>query len=201
MSDPPFVPSVLVALPDVIAPVTHLRGTALVSSLHVLREMGLQDGVFAALRPELHEPVENVLAASWVEVALATEYYRAVDSLGLTEDQIVSIGKLAAERVQSAVVGTIMRGLRGIVTPATILARMDLLWSRNTKGGAVKVEHTARREIRVEAHGTPYLDFRYCRTALMGYYHQALAPSAKTLTIREMTQPGSAAAAWLVAWN
>jgi len=101
----------------------------------------------------------------------------------------------------AAVVTTIMRGLRGLVTPATILARMDRLWSRNTMGGAVKVVHTARREIRIEAHGTPYLDFRYNRIALMGYYQQALAPSASTLTMRELPKPGPAAAAWSVGWS
>jgi hypothetical protein len=189
----------LVKLPQPVPPVTHLRGTTMAASLQVLRERGHFDAFWARLPATHQAPIRDLLAASWVEVELGLAYYRALDGLGLPHDEIVTIGKAAAKRVQSAFVSTLIRGM-GVVTPATVLSRMDKLWERSFRGGGVQVARVGPKDLRLEVHGAAFLDLRYTRTALMGYYEETLSPTARRVIVRELGLPTPAASAWLVSW-
>jgi hypothetical protein len=196
-----FEPVVLVELPTIVTPITHIRGAALIASLQVLAEMGHRDRVMSPLRADDRAVIEELTALSWIPIAPALAYYKAVDDLGLTADQSLHVGVQVAERTQSAFLSTLLRGLRGVVTPATVLSRMDRFWSRSSRGGAPRVVQTGRAELRIEVHGAQFLEFSYNRAALMGYYKQAVAPSARQVTIREAARPGPNAAAWVLNWT
>lgn len=196
-----FEPVVLVELPTVVTPITHIRGAALIASLHVLAEMGYRERVLSPLRPEDRAVIEELTASTWTEIAPALAYYKSVDDIGLTAEQSFGVGVQVAERTQSAFLSTLMRGLRGVVSPATILSRMDRFWSRSSRGGAPRVVQTGRAELRIEVHGAQFLELSYNRSALMGYYKQAVAPAARQVTIREVGRPGRDAAAWVMNWT
>jgi hypothetical protein len=198
-----FEPVVLVELPAVVMPISHIRGAALIASLHVLAEMGHRDRILSPLAAPDRAVIEEATASSWIGIASALAYYQAIDALGLTAEQSVRIGEQVAERTQSAFSATLLRGLRGVgvVTPATVLSRMDRFWSRSSRGGAPRVVQTGRAELRIEVHGAPFLEYGYNRAALMGYYKQAVAATARQLAIRETARPGPQAAAWVLNWT
>lgn len=196
-----FEPTVLVELPSVVTPISHIRGAALIASLQVLAEMGHRERILSPLTPKNRVIIEEATASSWISIEPALAYYGAVDQIGLTAEQSVRIGEQVAERTQSAFRATLLRGLRGLVTPARVLSRMDRFWTRSSRGGAPRVVQTGRAELRIEVHGAQFLDFSYNRSALMGYYKQAVAPSARQIAIREVTRPGVQAAAWVLNWT
>jgi hypothetical protein len=196
-----FAPVVLVELPAVVIPISHIRGAALIASLQVLAEMGHRERILSPLGAEDRGIIEELTASSWIPIAPALAYYESVDQLGLTSEQSERIGEQVADRTQSAFRATLLRGLRGLVTPATVLSRMDRFWSRSSRGGAPRVLQTGRAEVRIEVHGAQFLEFAYNRAALMGYYKQAVAPTARQVSIRETTRPGPQAAAWILSWT
>jgi hypothetical protein len=192
--------TVLLELPQVVQPVSYLRGTTMAASLQVLEEQGLSASFWRVLPAAHRDALRELVAASWVEVAVGNAYYTALDSLALSTDQMILIGRQAAERVQSAFIATLIRGMRGAVTPATVMSRMDTLWARSFRGGAVRVVEEGPKDMRVEVHGAEFLGLRYTRVALTGYYEQTLASTAKRIYVRELAAPAQRAAAWLVSW-
>jgi hypothetical protein len=191
--------SVLVELPAVVPPLTHLRGTTMAASLTVLEEQGIAPSLWQVLAPEHHAALRGMLAASWVELELGLAYYGALDALGLAEAQIRAIGRAAALRMQSTFVNTLIRGM-GTVTPATVLSRMDKLWARSFRGGAVRVVQTSPKDIELEIHGAAFLELRYTRIALMGYYEQTLVATTRRLFMTELPRPAPGAGAWQLSW-
>jgi hypothetical protein len=196
----PDARSVLVELPAVVPPLTHLRGTTMAASLTVLEEQGIAPSFWHALAPEHHAAVRGLVAASWVELSLGLAYYHALDSLELSEDQIRAIGRAAALRLQSTFVNTLIRGMPGTVTPALVLSRMDKLWMRSFRGGAVRVVQTSPKDLELQIHGAEFLELRYTRIALMGYYEQTLVATTRRLFVTELPRPGTNAAAWQLSW-
>ena len=90
--------------------------------------------------------------------------------------------------------------MQGAVTPATVLTRMDKLWARSFRGGAVRVVQLAPKDLQLEVHGAAFLDLRYTRIALMGYFEQTLVATARRVFVRELKQPTRGAAAWRLSW-
>jgi hypothetical protein len=191
---------VLIELPTVVPELTHLRGTTMVASLQVLDELGLSVSLWRALPQEHHAALREVVASSWVDVQLGLAYYKALDTLGLSAEHILSIGRGAALRLQSNFVHTLVRGMQGAVTPCTVLGRMDKLWARSFRGGAVRVLQVAPKDLRLEVHGAAFLDVPYTRIALMGYFEQTLVATARRVFVKELNQPAPAAAAWRLSW-
>ena len=191
---------VLIELPAVIPELTHLRGTTMAASLQVLEELGLSVSLWRVLPQAYHEPIRTLVASSWVEAELGLAYYGALDSLALSDEHILSIGRGAAIRLQSSFVHTLVRGMQGAVTPATVLTRMDKLWARSFRGGAVRVVQLAPKDLQLEVHGAAFLDLRYTRIALMGYFEQTLVATARRVFVRELKQPTRGAAAWRLSW-
>jgi hypothetical protein len=191
---------VLVELPHVIEPVTHLRGTTMAASLTTLEEQGILPAFWQKLAPRYHAAVRGVVAPSWIDLELALAYYGALDALSLPEHQAVNIGRSAAQRLQSTFLKTLVRGMPGTVTPATVLTRVDKLWTRNFRGGAVRVVQKGPKDLELEMHRAQFLDYRYSRLAMMGYLEQTLNATARKLVIRERDRPGAGTAAWSISW-
>jgi hypothetical protein len=189
-----------VELPAVVPALTHLRGTTMAASLTVLEEQGLAPSFWQVLAPEHHAAVRSLVAASWVELELGLAYYRALEALELSEAQIRAVGRAAALRVQSTFVNTLIRGMQGTVTPATVLSRMDKLWARNFRGGAVRVVQTSPKDVQLEIHNAAFLELRYTRIALMGYYEQTLVATTRRVFMTELPRPAANAGAWQVSW-
>jgi hypothetical protein len=144
--------------------------------------------------------VRGLVAATWIDLELALAYYGALESMNLGELRAVSIGRSAAQRMQSSFVKTLVRGMPGAVTPATVLTRVDKLWSRSFRGGAVRVVQKGPKDLDVEMHGAKFLDLRYSRHAMMGYLEQTLNMTTRKLVIRERERPGAGTAAWSISW-
>lgn len=195
-----FEAKVLLALPAVVPELTHLRGTTIAASLASLEEQGILPSLWQTLDHEHHAALQGLVASSWVDIELGLAYYGALDRLALSTEQITSIGRAAAVRLQSRFVHTLVRGMQGAVSPVTVLSRMDKLWSRSFLGGAVRVVQTGPKDLVVEVHGAAFFDLRYTRIALLGYIEQTLVSTARKVILGERPQPAPRAAAWNVSW-
>jgi hypothetical protein len=127
-----------------------------------------------------------VSASAWVPLAFATEHYRALDGLTLTELDLSNVGKSVGDRVHGAVIQTLVRlaGQLG-ATPWLALGQSQKLWVRSWRGGGIAVYRQGERAARVEVLKTPVSTSRFYRGSFGGAISGGIAPFCRTSTLRE----------------
>jgi hypothetical protein len=111
---------------------------------------------------------------SWLPIDLAWTHYATCNALGLTADEVLSIGAKVAP-VQVSGVGLLLRAARaGGITPWALFDNASRYWQRMYDGGRVDVYREGRKDARLVVRGQPLLRFGYWRTGLRGIV-QALA--------------------------
>lgn len=192
----------LVPLPTVIAEATHLRGAALTLSLSEIEARGHSERYWGSAPRAQRAQLRAIDPLAWVEMELAMIHYRAIDALNLGPVESASIGRATAERSQSGLVSTLVRALQasGTLSPLGMLRRIDLLWSRNVRGGAACVRVLGPKDARVEFHSCAVAALSYVRFAWVGYFESALAPTSRRVVVRALQQTRSDCAAYAVSW-
>ena len=148
---------------------TRFRSTWIVSSLQSLRESGQFDRYLAALPIEHKEMLLECVAGVWLPMAAAKAHYLACDSLGLTLEEQLSMGRTVGGRAQGTLLATVVKTARGAgVTPWTIMPQFHRLWVRGIEGGAAAVTRIGPKEARAEFVACELLDIAYFRNALRG---------------------------------
>jgi hypothetical protein len=184
--------------PELTPTVTEVRGTLLSSSLQMLRDRGLRDAYFDALPGEHHGAIEGLVPGIWLPVEVAHAHYAAIDTLGLSDADILDIGRNVGERIQNGHIGTILRGARNLggIDPWTILGRTGALWQRVFRGGEAAAFKLGPKDARLEFVGIPIAEVHYFRVGMQGIVEAALSLSARKAYIRAhhgMRGPGSMA--------
>jgi hypothetical protein len=152
-----------------IEPVRSIRSTLISSSLMAVKKRDLTDAYFRLLPEEHHEAIQGLVAGVWVEMPLARAHYAAIDALGLSSDEQVSMGRDVADRIQRSVLATLARMATGAgVTPWTGLAIMPKLWDRLFIGGACGITKIAQKDARVEVVKLSLCEMSYFRHAFAG---------------------------------
>jgi len=178
----------LPAPPDRIPDATHMRSTWLTASQATLRERGLGPRYEAALDRAHRDTVLSVVAGVWIPMAAARAHYLACDALDLPEDDLLEIGAAATRRANATNVAFIVRLAQGAgVTPWTMLAQTQRLWSRTFDGGgAVGVLRQGPKEACVRIIGYPLADIRYNRVTMRGIVSGFVAMFCERLYVREI---------------
>ena len=184
-SSAPTTSTEILALPRPVRTATEVRSTLLVSSLLAVRETGREGPYFEALDAEWIEAMRSISPGIWVPIAQAVAHYRAVDRLGLTAREAHENGVRVAERLQAGVVGTVLRGLRstGVVTPAHLVPRAHMFWSRSVIGGGLRADRLGERRVRLEVHAMPTMAFPYARAGFGGVMEGTLQLVTKTVRV------------------
>jgi hypothetical protein len=155
-------------------PVTAVRSTLLRASLDAVTELGKRPDYFLLLPMELHDAMEGLVVGEWLDVEVAVEHYRAIDQLGISDEQAYRIGRRVSDRVQKGYAGTVIRALGASVTPFVALERAPAFWSRLIEGGGVAVYTVGPKDARLEFLGFPLARFAYVRHAFRGIIESTL---------------------------
>ncbi len=166
---------------------TRFRSTWLKASIASLREHGHYEK-YASLLPERdHDVIASSMDGMWLPIDLAVRHYETCDQLGLGTFEMVRLGHHVTSALRDSMVHTIVRLARGAgVTPWTLLARADILWSRGWDAGDVSVCKLGPSEARVEIAGWPCARTTYCRIASRGMIAAFVELFAQRATVREL---------------
>ena len=161
---------VLVAPPNTpVAPASLVRGTLIVASRNALEKRGYAARYFAALPVAQHATIREMLASSWTPEPVARAHYLACEALGLSAQEVFSIGADVGDRVRATFLGTLATVAREAgTTPWLYLERIPRLFPRICVGGGVAIYKLGPKEARAEWYGLPGLAIPYFRTAFRG---------------------------------
>jgi hypothetical protein len=160
---------VVLALPEPIAPLRHLRSTLLQGSKQSLEAAGHGDDYARAMPPEALRALSSAVAGMWLPLELGVAHYGACDALGLSAESEVQLGRGTLARTKTLLLGTALALAKGGgVTPWTLLPHAQRMWSRGCDGGAMKVTRVGPKEAHVTLVECPLLASHYFRHGLRG---------------------------------
>ncbi len=158
-----------------IADATHFRSTWLTASRATIRERGLEAKYESALDPAHRDEIVNAVPGVWLPMNVARAHYSACDTLGLAEDELVEIGRLAMRRANATTLSFMTRLAKNAgVTPWTVFAQTPRIMAHTMNGGAIGVARLGPKDARVEIVGYPLADLHYNRITMRGILQGAI---------------------------
>ena len=179
--------------PNQVAPVRHARSTVVIGSIASIRESGRFERYAASLVPEHRDELLHAVAGTWIRVEVARSHYSACDSLGLSSEQEVDLGRGIFKRTGDTMFGTVLRLAKGAgATPWTVLPQLQRFWDRGYDGGGVCVQKLGPKEARIELVQCSILESRYFRNAARGLVGSILQLFCTRVYMQELTAVRSA---------
>ena len=147
----------------------HFRSTWLASSQASLRERGLGARYESLLDPKYKDQILGAVPGMWLPMDVARAHYLACDSLELSQDTLLEMGRAATQRAHGTTLSVVVRLAQGGgVTPWTALSHGGRLWERTCDGGAIGIARLGPKEARIDMLGFPLAGIRYNRVTLRG---------------------------------
>jgi hypothetical protein len=148
-----------------------VRSTLLVASFRTVQEMGRETDYLRALPREHHAAIVDAVAGTWVGLEAALAHYEAFESLDLSTDAQVDVGRAIGQRIRETLFGAMLVGLSKSVgaTPWTVIPTVPRLWPRIFDGSSIGIWKLGPKEARLDVEGMPVIDVRYFRNALRGH--------------------------------
>ena len=135
----------------------------------MVQAMGRDDDYKRALPPEHHATVFGAVAGTWVGVDVALAHYHACESLGLSSEAQVEVGRTVGTTLRGTLAGTIVTMSKEAgVSPWTVIPTMPRFWGRAFEGSAIFGWKLGPKEARFDIQGMALIDVRYFRNALRG---------------------------------
>lgn len=183
-ADDTFLP--LPAPPSALAPVSSVRSTLILSSLHSLRARGLLDRYVQRVAPGPRETLLAAVAGTWLPVDAALAHYEACGALGLDVGQQLEIAMEVGRHVNGTFLGTMLRLARSVgVTPWSALAQSARLHQRLFLGGGISVTRRSDKDADVLLVCNPLCGLEYFRVGVRGVYQAALQPLCQRVATYE----------------
>jgi hypothetical protein len=136
-----------------------------------LRQAGHFDGYAAAIPEEHRDQLLQAVAGTWVPIDIAQSHYRACESLALSSETEVELGKSVFDRTGDTMFGTVIRLAKSTgATPWTLLPQLQRFWERGYDGGGIRVAKLGPKEVRIEVVQCALADSRYFRNAVRGLF-------------------------------
>lgn len=172
-----------------IAPVSEFRSTWVTGSIRALETRGLLERYSERLSLSDREALVYCIPGSWLSAPLVVTHYEACDRLALSNATLLEIGSEVTRRIHgpALALGRSVASASG-VTPWTILGRLDKLWGRVTRGGAVVVARLGPKEAHVEAIGLPVAHLRYNRIAMAGILRGVVQLFCRSVWVHEVPE-------------
>jgi len=162
--------------PEKLGVATRIRTTLLVSSLQSLRKRGAVDAYMRLLPAEHHMTINSMIAGQWLPIAVGLAHYDACQGLGISQPEVVAIGREVGDKIQGTFLATMVR-MAGQVgaTPWTALSFVGRLYDRLFQGGGgVTVIKLGPKDARVQFVGKPVARIPYYRMAMNGVFEVGL---------------------------
>ncbi len=150
-------------------PLSRVRSTLLVASYKMVKTIGREEDYLRALPLEHRATITGAVAGTWLEIAPAMAHYRACDSLGLTPDAQVDIGRTVGAQIRGTLFGTIVNlSKEAGVTPWAVLPAVPRWWPRVFEGSYISIWKLGPKDSRLDVSGLPFVDVPYFFNALRG---------------------------------
>jgi hypothetical protein len=150
-------------------PLRRVRSTLLVASYRNLVALGRDGEYKTALPLQHHGTILEAVAGTWVELDVAVAHYRACDTLGLTPEQQVDIGRGVGQNLRGTLAGTVVQmSKKAGLEPWTVIETMPRFWGRLFEGSAIVGWKIGPKDVRIDTLQMPLVDFAYFRNALRG---------------------------------
>jgi hypothetical protein len=192
----------IISLPDPVPPTRAVRGTVIVRSQQLMRQLGREEEYWANLDDQQELALREILVSSWVPIDLCIAHYGAIDRLGLDPDVAFRNGVASGEKITQAFVGTLIRSMRaaGTITPMTLLSRYDKLYGRLVEGGAVRVSKLGPKDARAEMHEQPLARFDYIIEGWRGVIQSGFDMMSKKVFVKQGPSPRADTIVYDVSW-
>jgi hypothetical protein len=154
---------------EVVQMASSLRSTWLTSSIKAIRERKLLERYLAVLPPEYHANILNSVVGVWLPIEVAMAHYGACESLGLSLEDQIAIGREVTTVTNRASYALALRLAKGVgVTPWLCFTMQKRLWKQTWRGGDVGTFKLGPKEALVEIIGWPCSRIVYVRRAMRG---------------------------------
>ena len=186
------VGAVVMDFPTPLTPSFEVRSTLLSSSLASLRARGLFERYERAQRSPHRNAILHCVAGEWLPIEVAVAHYSVCQSLGLSSDEQIAIGKDVSKRIHDTFLRLVAQVARGVgVTPWTLLAKGNTLRSRLMKGGGIRVIRLARKSARIELAHITLFEIPYFMNAVLGVYQAGVELLASNVAVRVLRAESS----------
>lgn len=191
----------MLAFPARIVPATHARSTLLMASIESVRKRGLFDEYERALDPQHKPALLGAIAGTWLDLEVAHAHYAACDTLGMSADQQVQVGRSTFEGARSTLLGTAVRMARGAgVTPWQHMPLFQRFWDRGFDGGGLSVTRVGPKDAHVTIVACSLLASPYFRNGLRGLAASLVELLASHAYVTEHRHATSDAVTMRVQW-
>jgi hypothetical protein len=160
---------VVLAFPEPIPPLRHVRSTLVLGGIASLEAAGLLDAYAEVSPPDVRAAVQSAVAGMWLPVETAVAHYLACDRLGLSSESAATLGRGTFGRTKGLLLGTAIGLARGAgVTPWTLIPHLQRFWLRGMDGGGVRALRLGPKEARLDVLACPLFESQYFRGAYRG---------------------------------
>jgi hypothetical protein len=166
------------------------------SSYSTVRELGKADAYLANLPTRYRPVILEAVVGTWVPIEAAVAHYTACDTLDLSGEVQLAMGRRVGDRIQGTVLGTVVRMAKEAgVSPLTVLPHWQRFWNRVFDGGGLYANKLGPKEVEMGMRGVPLADCTYFRVAVRGLMMGMLDLFCRKSYVREQgpekRKPGS----------
>jgi hypothetical protein len=146
-----------------------VRSTLLLSSYATMRELGHADAYLANLPSRYHPMILETVVGTWVPIEVGIAHYTTCDTLRLSTEQQIAMGRRVGDRIQGTILGTVVRMAKEAgVTPLTVLPHWQRFWNRVFDGGGLYANKLGPKEVEMGLRSVVLADCPYFRIAVRG---------------------------------
>lgn len=155
-----------------IRPVTAVKFLLMQSSIGQLQQVGFFARYAEIIDPKVLERIRSGLASEWAPVALAEAHYQACDSMGLSDEELRSLGQRVGDRLQET---SLVWAAKGRPTVDVFEASKALIrmWPRHYQGGSVQAVKLGPNNLLYELCSFRLNRFRHYRVGQLAVFRAA----------------------------
>jgi hypothetical protein len=167
--------------------VKAVRGTILFLNWSWLKTHGYYERYTGRVDPEYRTALSTATTSDWIEVDVFRAHYRALDSLDISNDEAIALGRSVGKRAYGAFLSTLVR-LAGSLgaTPWFALGQAQRIWERSYRGGGVRVARTGHNAASIQIVGNSMATSAFHRGAFIGAFAVGLESFCKNLRVTEV---------------
>ena len=169
--------------------VSGVRAFVFLSGMRWMRERGYLEAFRRGVPERVFALTERTAPLEWVGLDESMTIYRALDALTLPLHEQEELGRFVSDANNGVIVSTMARlaGKLG-VSPLRVVNRINSLWLRNNRGGAVAVYELGETALRLEFWAVPFAVVPFFRASMCGAIAVGLEPFGKELRVTEVPE-------------
>jgi hypothetical protein len=187
---------------DRVPAATRIRSTLLVSSQQSLRARNVYDRYLDLVDPRHHAAVSELVVGVWTPIDVAIAHYDACDRLGLSTEELISIGRDVETRLSRSILLNLAHVARDVgIGPMAALSQAPKFWARTFVGSEVCLERLGPKDARFSIAGFPFAHIPYNRVTFRGILESLVAPLCQRAFVRDAPESkGPLRIGWRIAW-